>query len=698
MTVSDRSAAPAAHWMAFVERLLSSGSGTDVGAADVLARLARDRRLLRRMAVAAMVWPVACLAVGVMMWLIAGLLLGDVALPFAMRIGRTRQIVVLGGLLLTIVALAGAALSLRQAWRGFNRERVKDTYRLASDAAREGFYMLRHLPASALANADFLVEDCNEQAAAFVGLTRTTLIGKHTSLLDGTGNSHLSKAILLQAIGQTVLEDEFRVSPFGQLHATWIQRRIVRVDDGLAVTLSDVTASRTHEQALSRMANADALTKLPNRHWLSSFLPGVLDRARARGHLVGLLVIDLDDFKNINDTLGHAAGDELLQAAAFRLRSAIRADYPVIRLGGDEFTIVLEQIDSPDDVRRIAERLLQTFVDPFVIGKGNVHKVQASIGISVFPQDGLESEVLLKHAEVAMYAAKENGKGNFLCYQPHLSEMLLGRLSKEEALREAIALDQFVVFYQPRVNAVTGMLCSMEALVRWQHPQAGMVPPIEFISLAEETGLIVELGALVVDKACAQLAQWQDAGLPLVPVSINVSTRQFADANVQGLFRSAMQRYKLSPELLEIELTESCMLGDDDLVIREMRALQALGIKLLVDDFGTGYSSLSQLQRMNFDVLKVDMAFTTALGQSGESTVFFKAIIWMAHALGMQVVAEGVETAEQLAILQSLSCDEIQGYFISRPVPAETMASYMQQPMLFDGTSLIVDQHVMATN
>ena len=225
-----------------------------------------------------------------------------------------------------------------------------------------------------------------------------------------------------------------------------------------------------------------------------------------------------------------------------------------------------------------------------------------------------------------------------------------------------------------------------------------MVPPIEFISLAEETGLIVELGALVVDKACAQLAQWQDAGLPLVPVSINVSTRQFADANVQGLFRSAMQRYKLSPELLEIELTESCMLGDDDLVIREMRALQALGIKLLVDDFGTGYSSLSQLQRMNFDVLKVDMAFTTALGQSGESTVFFKAIIWMAHALGMQVVAEGVETAEQLAILQSLSCDEIQGYFISRPVPAETMASYMQQPMLFDGTSLIVDQHVMATN
>jgi diguanylate cyclase (GGDEF)-like protein len=684
MTVPIRAVKWTARWMMRIERLFAPQMPTDAGVADILARLARHPHLARQMALAALAWPIAALLAGVALWGVANMMLGDDSLTFALRIGRTRQVVILGSLLLTIVALAGAAFRLRQTWHEFHHDRVRQTYRLASDAARDGFYMLRYRPPVRSADADFTIEECNEQAAAFLGLTRATLLGKYISALDGTGTIHLSLPVLLQAMTQTVLEDEFRVSPFGQLHATWIQRRVVRVEDGLAVTLCDITAARAHQQALARMANADALTKLPNRHWLNGFLPAALERAHARGNLVGLLVIDLDDFKNINDTLGHAAGDELLQAAAFRLRSAIRPDYPVVRLGGDEFTVVLEQIESADEARRIAARLIETLVDPFVIGNGCVHKVQASIGISLYPQDGLESEVLLKHADIALYAAKENGKAHFLCYQPHLSESLLGRLSKEEALREAIACDQFVVFYQPRVNAVTGMLCSMEALIRWRHPEAGIIPPSEFIPLAEETGLIVALGALVVEKACHQLALWKAAGLPLIPVSINVSTRQFLDSDVQTLFRTAMQRHCLAPELLEIELTESCMMGDDDLVIREMRALQALGIKLLVDDFGTGYSSLSQLQRMNFDVLKVDMAFTSALGKSKESTVFFKAIVWMAHALGMQVVAEGVETAEQLAILQSLACDEIQGYLISRPVAAETMAGFMQQPMLFN--------------
>lgn len=647
------------------------------------AQLVRDRRLLRTLLRAALLWPVICLVLGLLLGLVSSLSLGDEALSHSMRIGRARQVWILAGLVLTMVALVGALLCVRQAWRRWQGERVRAGYRIASEASREGLYLFSVKRDADHRITDFLVEDCNERAAEFVGKRRHEFMGAHVSSIDGGKNTHVSLAVLTHAMAAESCEDEFRVSPFGQLQASWIHRRLIRCGDHLAMTLYDITAVKAHAQALARMANNDALTKLPNRHWLQGFLPGALERAADQAHLAALLVIDLDNFKNINDTLGHAAGDELLQAVAFRIRAAIRPNHPVVRLGGDEFLVVIEHIHGADEITSIASRLINVFADPFTLGGNGAHSIRASIGVSVFPGDGTEVETLLKHADLAMYAAKDSGKAHFEFYQPQLSEALLVRLGSEEALRQAIEGDQFVVYYQPRVDARSGQLCSMEALIRWQHPQRGLVPPIEFIPLAETTGMIVQIGAVVVEKVCAQLAQWRDAGLPIIPVSVNVSSRQLVDTDLQALFRTAMARHRIDPDWLEVELTESCMMGEDDHVVTELAALQSMGLKLLVDDFGTGYSSLSQLQRLNFDVLKVDMAFTAALGKSKEGEVFFKAIVWMAHALGMRVVAEGVETGDQLRILQRLACDEIQGYLISRPVPAADMIAMMQRRTLF---------------
>ena len=650
-------------------------------------RLQADPRLARRLAVAALTWPLCCLLAGAVIWFLSDLGLGDARLSFASRVARSRQVVTVAALLLTFLALAGTAWAARSAWRRHERDRRGDAYRIASDAAHDGLCIVRTVDTGVAGASDFIIEDCNERAAGMLGGNLSALRGLPLSQIEGGSNAHVNLALLRSrdaAPSDAVVEDEYRVSKFGQLHATWMHRRVARCLDGYAITLRDISASRAHERALSRMANADALTTLPNRLWLSAFLPDALARAQVGGTVTALLVIGLDNFKNVNDTQGHGTGDLVLQAVAFRLRAAIRSNDPVIRLGGDEFTVVLEQIQSAAEAAAVAENLISALAQPFVLSGGAAQAINASIGISLFPRDADAGETLLKHADLAMHVAKEQGKAQYLFYEPALTASLHSRIDREQALRQAIEQDQFVVYFQPRVNARTGVLCSMEALVRWQHPQRGMVPPIEFIALAESTGLIVQLGALVIEKTCVQLGAWKAAGVPVVPVSINVSSRQFAASDLRVLFADAMRRHDLAPQLLEIELTESCMIGDDEAVFPELRALQAAGIKLLVDDFGTGYSSLSQLQRMNFDVLKVDMAFTSALGNSTEGEVFFKAIIWMAHALGMTVVAEGVESLVQLRILQALDCDEIQGFLVSRPVAAQHMTALLQRRSLFD--------------
>lgn len=582
-------------------------------------------------------------------------------------------------ILLTIVAMY---LTTHLYYKRRRDQEVKSIFRLAVDGGRDGFYMISPVFDEQLKPVDFRIEDCNQQGALLAGCEKRHLIGKNFSQIYSGDYLEQMMIFFRTALDEGFYEDELAVSPHSKIKAKWMQRRAVRSGLGLAMTVRDISDIKAHEQEMLELANADALTSLPNRHWLNHFLPDALQQARLHGTQLAILFIDLDNFKNINDTLGHQAGDELLKAAALRLKSLVRGSDHVVRLGGDEFTIVLEQVEKIDEVHRVAGKIIQSLGEPFRLGHTSGNHIKASVGISLFPQDGRDGETLLKNADIAMYAAKAAGKGRYHFYQSHLSDRLLLKITREQALRSAIEQDEFVLHYQPRVDTFTGKLRSMEALVRWNDPVRGMIPPAEFIHVAEETGLILKLGEMIIEKACRQMAEWKQEGLPVVPVSINVSALQFNEGNVKSILSACMERYAIEPSLIGVELTESCMIEDDLNVPHELEALRSLGVKLLIDDFGTGYSSLAQLQELDVDILKIDQAFTRRICEGAEGTAFFKAIVSMADALDICIVAEGVETIEQLHLLQVLSCGEVQGHLISRPVPAPEMADMMNRGFL----------------
>lgn len=617
------------------------------------------------------IWPLSCLllglALGLMMWL--GLEREHDALAFAAASG------------LFILALVSALLTARLAWRRQQGDEVRDAYRLATEGGNDGFYMLRAVRDRSGTVIDFEVVDCNVRGASFYGLTREQFVGARSSRLNSEAHFPVLMHTYCSAMESGFYEDELEVPKESPIKVKWVHRRLVRFGTGLAITFRDISLLKAHERELERMANEDTLTALPNRNWFAQFLPLALEQARQARSRLALLFVDLDNFKNVNDSLGHSAGDELLRAAADRLKTLVRPGDHVVRLGGDEFTVILNPVQGRDEAAVIASRITDAFGLPFDFGRGK-NAVGASVGISLFPEDGADTETLLMNSDIAMYHAKAEGKGHFRFYEASLSERLRVRLETERALQEALEQDQFILHYQPRVSTISGEIRAMEALVRWQHPQRGMIPPLEFIPLAEETGLIVKLGERVLEQACAQIVRWKAMQVPLVPISINVSPYQFSHGDIRNVFSAVLARHGLEPGMVEIEITESSMMGEEAEVSAELSALRALGIKLLVDDFGTGYSSLAQLQRLDMDVVKVDRAFTAELGKTAEGEVFFRAIMSMSHALGMSVVAEGVENEAQLRVLQALSCDEIQGYFISRPVPAEQAQQLMQRRVL----------------
>ncbi|RZI44423.1 GGDEF and EAL domain-containing protein [Herbaspirillum sp. HC18] len=612
---------------------------------------------------------------------VTGVSTKNILAPYSRLAQKYRQGGFIASMMLALIAIIGTFQSVRLARRKEEKEQAKSIFRLAVDGAREGFYTVQPVY-DAGGEMRFHILDCNERGARMLGRTRAELIGADFSAVFASDHTHKVGNFFRRALADGFHEDEMRVPANCWIKAAWIHRKAVRSGTGLAMTVRDISERKAHEQELSNMANADALTSLPNRHWLNNFLPLAIERARDDGTCLAVLFIDLDNFKNINDTLGHHAGDELLKSVAARLRAVVRTNDHAVRLGGDEFTVVLEQVFVVEDVVRVAKAIVNALGEPFTLAGTAGHRIQASIGISMSPHDGQDSETLLKHADIAMYAAKAAGKGRYYFYQAHLSDSLMLKIGKEEALRHAIEHDQFILHYQPRVNARTGRMSSMEALVRWNHPERGIVPPLEFVPMAEDTRLILKLGEMVIEKACAQIAQWKAQGLPPVSVSINVSALQFNEGQVESILRRAMVKYSIEPELIGVELTESCMVAEGEKVPRELEAVRSLGVKLLVDDFGTGYSSLAQLQRLDVDILKVDRAFTLGLQHGEEGKAFFKAIVSMADALDMCVVAEGVETKEQLTTLQSLSCDEVQGNFISAPVPAKDMAALILKRFL----------------
>jgi diguanylate cyclase (GGDEF)-like protein len=455
----------------------------------------------------------------------------------------------------------------------------------------------------------------------------------------------------------------------------WVHLKVVRSQNNLAVRLRDISEAKAHVEELKRRGEEDALTGLPNRHWVQMQLPVALEQAKRNEESVAVLFVDLDGFKKVNDTAGHAAGDELLQHVALRLKEATRPYDKVVRFGGDEFVILLENVEHRIDAAQVAQRVVKAFKEPFRLRQAT-HNVGTSIGIAIFPSDGQDAATLLEKADIAMYSVKTRGKGAYQFYEAKFYNALRERLKKETEIRNAIERDEFVVYYQPRVDVATGVTVSMEALVRWKHPTKGLLEPYDFIALAEETGLIIGISELVIDKVCAQLARWARNDATLVPVSVNVSPQHFQHADVAKIVTSALSRHRVAPDLIEVEITESSVMEGNE-ISGALSILQRKGIKILVDDFGTGYSSLSQLHRLDFDVLKVDRTFTAEVDRSEQGKVFFTAIVTMAHALGMRVVAEGAERASQMAILKELHCDEVQGFYISRPIPPDT-----EQPVL----------------
>ncbi len=575
-------------------------------------------------------------------------------------------------LALGLFTLVSMVLSTRLAWRKHQSDINQSIYRVATEGGREGFIMMRPVWHRNGRVEDFTIMDCNQRAAEIIGQQRDYVVGKNISQFLQRPYIDPLLHILCKALDNGFAEEERKQPRNGPIKARWLHIKAVRAGTDLALTVGDISDSKAHVEELERRGNQDALTGLPNRHWVQGYLTQAIERAALSKSKLALLFIDLDGFKKINDSFGHQAGDELLRNAARRLQLAVRPHDHVVRFGGDEFVVILERLEHNADAAHVAERILHAFEQSFRLSRG-LHTVGTSIGISVYPTDGKTAETLLQNADIAMYSVKTQGKRNYRFFEPQFYEALRKRLEREHELRHAIDTDQFVMYYQPRVDLASGKISSLEALVRWEHPTLGMVDPAVFISVAEETGMILELGNLVIDKVCAQLAQWTQPGKALVPVSINVSPRQFNHGDVGQVIAQALARHKIDPAVVEIELTESSMMGEDAGVQSSLLAIQELGIKILVDDFGTGYSSLSQLQTMDFDVLKVDQAFTARIVETEQGKVFFRAIITMAHALGMRVVAEGVENSQQVTILRALSCDEIQGYYISRPMPPQRL-------------------------
>lgn len=470
----------------------------------------------------------------------------------------------------------------------------------------------------------------------------------------------------------------------GEEFPNWASISLVRNREGEVANyfsiLTDITERKVAEERIHYLAYYDGLTGLPNRAMLFRLVDQALVTAR-RNRLHGaILFVDLNRFKPINDTLGHAVGDALLQKVAERLRAAVRSEDVVARLGGDEFVVALFDITRREHAAVVAQKLLAALELPFAL-EGNEFQIGAAIGISVYPRDGFDTEALLRMADIAMYRAKQSGQDGYAYYSHEMNQRALDHLRIESGLRHALESDELLLHYQPKVDLASGRIVGAEALVRWQHPERGMVPPGEFIPIAEESGLIVRLSAWVLEAALRQARVWQTEGLAGVKIAVNLSARDFSP----GLARRVEQllaQHEVSPQWLELEITEGMLTHSSEDVIAMMDALAALGVTLALDDFGTGYSSLAYLKRFPIDTLKIDQSFVRGIPHDGNDCAIAGAIVSMAQRLGHRVIAEGVETVAQLGFLQSLGCQEIQGYLFSPPVPPDSFAAMVREGKL----------------
>jgi len=449
---------------------------------------------------------------------------------------------------------------------------------------------------------------------------------------------------------------------------------------GAVIVFHDVSAARSMSLQMSHSAHHDFLTDLPNRMLLNDRLTHAIASARRYHQKLAVLFLDLDGFKHINDSLGHAIGDKLLKAIGERLLAGVRKSDTVSRLGGDEFVVVLSSIEHSEVAALSATKIIAAAIAPYSIDQQDLH-VSVSVGISIYPDDGAEAEALIQNADNAMYHAKEHGSNNYRFFQEDMNVQAVRRQALEASLRRALERHEFELHYQPKIDLKSGKITGVEALIRWRHPERGLILPAEFIPIAESCGLIVPIGRWVLAEACTQAREWQSAGLPEIPVAVNISSVEFRDKNFLENLRATLNETGLDPCHLELELTESVLMQHVESTAFVLGELRAMGVHLAVDDFGTGYSSLSYLSQFPINSLKIDKLFVQGITSERDDAPIISAVINMGRSLMQRVIAEGVETREQLAFLQSRGCDEGQGYYFSHPVVAEQFAKMLETGM-----------------
>ncbi len=557
---------------------------------------------------------------------------------------------------------------------------------------RDGYERTRHLQEQALISSSNGImitrSDADDHSIVYVnpaferitGYTADEVIGREGRFLVRDDLAQPALEVIRSALrekceGQATLRNYRKDGTlfWNELHIAPVRDLMGEATTHFVSVINDVSERVQYQQALEYQANHDSLTGLANRNLLNDRIEQAIAWARRNNSVIGVMLLDLDHFKRINDASGHTVGDALLKEVAARLRSCVRDTDTVARLGGDEFVIILTDLPQPDDVGHIAAKVQGALARPIELVGRDV-QVTASIGVALYPRDGDHGEVLLRYADMAMYRVKEHGRNSVRQFVPEMGTSAISRLDMEAAMRRGLERGEFLLHYQPKIALASGRIVGAEALVRWQHPQIGLIHPVEFIRLAEETGLIVPLGEWVLEEACRQQAHWHAQGLGALRLAVNMSARQFRLDDLSERVAAIVQRTGVQAQHMVLELTESMVMQDVDTTRMSLVALKNLGLSLSLDDFGTGYSSLSYLRRFPIDELKIDRSFISDIHSNEDDAAIASAIVAMAHSLGLSVVAEGVECQAQADLLVQMGCAQVQGYFYARPMPAQAFA------------------------